>query len=343
MINQHCNFYTIICKLKKLAAVVAITFVLGGCYDRTDIEDIKNIALIIVDENTISYCTVTTEPEEKSYGYNVYEVETDDLYYGINSVSSQTGKEASLSHLEAILFTDKCSYEKLKKSVNSLLEGTNSHPKVMTAYIAGDAKSFFEQLNIPSDTSVNKLIGNVFHNRFGINTECTAMEISCALNFDISGRFVPVVYTDDDGNINFSGSMFVNSLGHIYVERSTTQFINASKTKGGMVYIDYENESVPVRCNEINFKTAQQNINCNAQLEIYSQKDDKKQAVSDYAKAVTDDIIAKKNNGFDLLNLQGEITKKFRDIPSFERYIKNNGGVQNWIKNIDVNIEIEVK
>ncbi len=328
--------------IKKLLFIFVFACLLCGCYDNTDIEDIKNISLIIADTNKISYCTITTEPEEKSYGYKVYNVATDDLYYGLNSIGEQTGKEVSLSHLEAIMFSRECDYQTVKKTINSLLEGTNSHPKVMTAFLDGDAAMFFDRLDIPSDTSVNKLISNVFNNRFQNTTRCTATELSCAMNFDVSGKAVPVVYADDEGNIQSIDSVFVNNYGFANLDVNTAQFLNAI---GGSreVYIDYNNVNVPVKCEEIKFDTSQNTIKCKVLFAISSGRDSTtKQAFSDFAKVVTDDIIAKKENGFDLLNLQVEIIKKFNNIPSFEKHMQKNGGVKNWLKNINLNIEIGV-
>ncbi len=329
--------------IKKCVFIFAFACLLCGCYDQTDIEDIKNVSLIIVDKGNISYCTITTEPEEKSYGYNVYNVTTDDLYYGINSICNQTGKEVSLSHLEAIVFTKNCEYNIVKKSINSLLEGTNSHPKIMTAFLDGDASAFFDKLSIPSDTTVNKLISNVFDNKFTSTTQCSAMELSCAMNFDMSGKCVPVVFLDNEGNIKSSESVFVNNYGFAELDATTTQFLNAAFGRGE-VYVNYNNATAPIVCKNINFATNLNNIDVNANLQICSgQSLGAKQAFSDFAKTVIDDIVVKKNNGFDLLNLQGQMAKKFNSISSFEQYIQNNGGVQNWLKNINVNIKAEVK
>lgn len=328
--------------IKRLSFIFVFACLLCGCYDHTDIEDIKNVALIIADTNKISYCTITTEPEEKSYGYKVYNVATDDLYYGLNSIGEQTGKEVSLSHLEAIMFSKECDYQTVKKTINSLLEGTNSHPKIMTAFLDGDSAMFFDRLNIPADTSVNKLISNVFYNRFESTIECSAMDLSCAINFDVAGKAVPVVFADEEGNINSTESVFVNNYGFASLDMNTTQFLNAIDSKE--VYINYNNINVPVECQNIKFTLSQNSIDCDAVLKIRSGSDSTtKQVVSDFVKAVTDDIIFKKNEGFDLLNMQGKIVKEFRDIPSFEKYIQKNGGVKNWLKNINLNIEIGVK
>ncbi len=328
--------------IKRLSFIFVFACLLCGCYDHTDIEDIKNVALIIADTNKISYCTITTEPEEKSYGYKVYNVATDDLYYGLNSIGEQTGKEVSLSHLEAIMFSKECDYQTVKKTINSLLEGTNSHPKIMTAFLDGDSAMFFDRLNIPADTSVNKLISNVFYNRFESTIECSAMDLSCAINFDVAGKAVPVVFADEEGNIKSTESVFVNNYGFASLDMNTTQFLNAIDSKE--VYINYNNINVPVECQNIKFTLSQNSIDCDAVLKIRSGSDSTtKQVVSDFVKAVTDDIIFKKNEGFDLLNMQGKIVKEFRDIPSFEKYIQKNGGVKNWLKNINLNIEIGVK
>ena len=329
--------------IKRLTFVFAFVSLLCGCYDSTDIEDIKNVALIIADNDKISYCTITTQSDEKIYGFKVYDIATDDLYYGINSIEEQTGKQVSLSHLEAIMFTTRCDYKAVKKIVNSLLEGTNSHPKVMTAFLVSDSAMFFDKLNIPSDTSVNKLIKNVFHNKFQATTECTAMDLSCAMNFDVAGERVPVVFADDDGNIKSNESMFVNNYGFAHIDEHTTQFLNAISSDGE-VYINYDNIIIPVKCRNIKFDLSQNNIDCNYVLEICSDSDKtSKQAITDFVKYVTDNITQKKKNGFDLLNLQGKIIKNFNSISSFEKYIQNNGGINNWLKNINLNIEIEVE
>ena len=57
-------------KCMMLVAALSFLFV-SGCYDMTDIENVKSISAIGVGETGITFCTVSTTPDEKIYGFDV--------------------------------------------------------------------------------------------------------------------------------------------------------------------------------------------------------------------------------------------------------------------------------
>ena len=315
--------------IKRLILIIISTAILSGCYDQTDIENLKNVSIICVDNSNIYFCCVTSKKDDNKYSYDLYTVNTDDLYYGIDNISKITGKVISLSHVEAIIFSDQCDYNHIKKTVNSLLEGTNTHPKIMTAFYNGNFKDFFETVKVPSDISISKFMDKILLNNNIVIPMCSAMELSCALNFDIPGYLVPLI-SINNGNIEVGESYFVNNKGINLINKTVTGITALINTKKGNAYIYWNNNYVPVEIENVRHIADKSNVNILIDL-----KDEKQKMIFDYYE---NEIYKLNREGLDLLGAENYLNKDFIDVKSKKEYF--NKSKKEWISSVKFDVEV---
>lgn len=315
--------------IKKLILIILLTAILSGCYDQTDIENLKNVSIICVDNSNIYFCCVTSKKDDNKYSYDLYTVNTDDLYYGIDNISKITGKVISLSHVEAIIFSDQCDYNHIKKTVNSLLEGTNTHPKIMTAFYNGNFEDFFETVKVPSDISISKFMDKILLNNNIVIPMCSAMELSCALNFDIPGYLVPLI-SINNGNIEVRESYFVNNKSINLINKTVTGITALINAKKGNAYIYWNNNYVSVEIENVRYNVDKSNVNILIDLKDINQK-----TIFDYYE---NEIYKLNREGLDLLGAENYLNKNFIDVNSKKEYLKKMKN--EWISSVKFNIEV---
>ena len=332
-------------KCTFISLVVLVALMLGGCYDMVDIEDIQSVAAICVDNGSIAYCTVSASPSEKEYSYDVYSIEGDNLYHGIDSISRQTGKVVSLSHLEAIMFSDDCSHQLVKENINALLSRTNSHPKAMAVYYEGAGKSFLEGISVSAKTGFAKHIRQVLENKYSKNTVCSAMELSYAMNFEGAGATVPVIGKDDDGNIIYTASVFTNSQDTMLLRKPVSDVLTALKNPGSGVYADI-GQPVELKCTEYNisYNKSENRVDVNAGFE-YNNVYNSEITDDDMGKMLNDGvnfILQQRLVGFDILDIYSRIKKSCISIPALEKHIYSAGGSAKAVQSVVVDATINV-
>lgn len=323
--------------IKKTIAVFMILLLLCGCYDKVDIENIKSIALICVDNSKMYYCSVSGDMAEKKYNYTVYPIQTDDLNYGLNYICEQTGKKMSLSHLDAMLFSTECNYNLVKKSVNALLQKTNTHPKVMTAFFNGSFKEIFENPNIDNDVSLGKTIDKILTNKYTYITKCSAMELSCAINFDSAGKSVPVINLNN-GQFEHYGSVYVDYFNMVYLDDVTTQFVELIKNKSAGNYVKFNNSDIFIDVSSVDINVNKQTAKLKINLNTKGIKD--KKMLVDAINHFKQNVVNLNNNGFDIFGLANYLNKSFKSIPDKNEYLKKYNGINGWISNLNLDIEV---
>ncbi len=328
------------CMLVFFAIIASI--MLGGCYDMVDIEDIQSVAAICVDNGSISYCTVSASPSEKEYSYQVYRFDGDNLYHGIDSISRQTGKIVSLSHLEAIMFAKDCTHKLVKDNINALLSRTNSHPKAMAVYYDGDGKSFLEGISVSAKTGFAKHIRQVLENKYAKNIVCSAMELSYAVNFEGAGATVPVIGEDNDGNIIYTGSVFANNTETILLENSVSDVLTALQNPGSSVYVDM-GQPVEIKCTafDISYDKSANSAEVTAVFEYNNAYTGI--ADSDIGKMLNDGLnylLKQRTEGYDIADMYSSIKKSCLSIPSLDKHISAAGGVANAVQNVKVDVTL---
>ena len=328
-----------------IAAVLSILFI-PGCYDMTDIENVKSISAIGVSKSSITFCTVTTTPDEKIYGFDVYEFETDNIYDGLNEISLTTGKEASISHLEAVLFEKDCPVE-IYKSISSVVAaGIESHPKVMTAISEIPVKELFESINIPSDTSLYKIISDVLNDKFVSVTECSMLDLYYGTNFS-KDAVVPVIRLNDDKNIEHCGCACITNNDIMFFNKDITKTINLLSHKNKPVF--YELPFGDVAVNMINLKAKFDKdtnflmIDVDLIYNLANHDKDAERKITDRIKSDIAKIIDYKDMGYDVFNIYKYVLKQFYTEKELKEFLNKNGGRENLLKSINYNIDVGIK
>ncbi len=332
---------------KYMMFVAALSFLfVSGCYDMTDIENVKSISAIGVSETTMTFCTVTTTPDEKIYGFDIYEFDTDNIYDGLNEISLTTGKEASISHLEAVIFEKDCPIEIYKSISSTVAAGIESHPKVMTAVSEISVKELFEDINIPSDTSLYKIISDVLNDKFASVTECNMLDLYYGTGFS-KNAILPVIKLNDDGNIEHTGSACIKEDDILLLDKDITKTVNLLSNKNKPVFYELPFGDTAVNLTDINanFDKDRNFLSFNIDL-VYNLTDadkDTEKKITDRIRSDIIKIINYKNTGYDVLNVYKYILKEFYTEKGLDEFVEKNGGRENFLKNINYNIDIGIK
>ena len=282
-----------------------------GCYDMTDIENIKSIAVIGVSNNEITYCTVSTTPDEKIFDFDVYPVKTDNIYDGMNKVSLLTGKEASLSHLEAVVFNRDCTFERINLICSEIVRGVESHPKVLTAFCDVNLNDFFEGIKIPSDTSLYKIISDVLDDRFASSVKCTVKDLYDGIKYSKCAT-VPVIDLDEDGNMNPAGSLCINDSSIMYFDNNITRTINLLLDGKKPVFypMSFGHVAVTLKEKKIRFSAFDKaEIKLHLIYNLADEDTKKEQEIERKIVSDTEKILDARNYGFDIINLKRELIK----------------------------------
>lgn len=329
-----------------LSAVFLGCIFISGCYDMTDIENVKSISAIGVGEDKITFCAVSTTPDEKIYGFDIYEFDTDNIYDGLNEISLTTGKEASISHLEAVIFEKDCPIEVYKNISSSVASGIESHPKVMTAVSEIPAKELFENINISSDTSLYKIISDVLIDKFASVTECNMLDLYYGTKYD-KNAVLPVISLNDEKNIEHSGSACVKKDNIMFFDEDITKTINLLLNKKKSVFYRLTSGDTAVNMTDFDVEFDKDkmllsiNINLTYNLSDFSKQTEKE--IEDRVKSDFTTIVDYKDMGFDVLNIYKYILNEFYTEKEFVRFSEKNGGRESILKNINYNINIDIK
>jgi hypothetical protein len=315
----------------------------SGCYDMLDIEDINALSAIFVDEESITYCTVSASPDEKDYNYALYTFDEDNIYQGINILSEKTGKKISLSHLEAIMFSVNCPNDKVKENINALLGKTNSHPKSLVAYYEGSGAELIRMLMEDADSGGGRYLRRFLDNRFSGIVPCRAVEFCYGVNFEGGGTVAPLI-SYENGNIINSGMVYTSVQGSVSIPRPYSDIVNGVINRSN--YVSYgEKSDCEIRCTAYDVMYDKRNNRADISAEFEYSGFGKNLQSDILGKDIRDGmeyIVSLKDSGFDVLDLYTEIKKSFYTIPSFERYIASQGGALGCVQNVEVNIKTGV-
>ena len=331
------------CKKSVFLLVVGLMCAnLCGCYDMSDIEDVSAVMAVFVDRDSITYCTVTASSEEKRYNYSLYETDNDNIYQGIHQLVVRTGKEISLSHIEAILFSVDCDNERVKDNLNALLGRTNSHPKAPVAYFEGDGYDFASKVTDIADNGDGKRLRQILDNRFSGAVVCNAMELCYALNYSASGVTAPVVAIAGDG-LTYTGVVYADSNRSVYIGKPYSDIVTAVLNKGETV--TYGEESpVEIRC--VSYDVTYEKSSNQADIEIRFEYGGYGSDGDGLGKSVGDGleyIYDLRKDGYDILHLYNFIKKSCYTITAFERFAESYGGVAACVGDMDVDIRLGIE
>lgn len=336
--------------MKKIIILIPIlTLFLSGCYDMTDIEDIETVTTVYIEPQKITYCTVTTIPDEKKYGYRLYTCETTDLFEGINEISLKTGKKISVAHLDSIIFTKECEPPLIKEVCNSAVDGNDFHPKIMTAFSDMSSDDFFAKLSVPEDTVLYRHISDVFHNKYAVVPQCTVIELYRSLQNENPGVNLPIFTPDANGNITTEGICHISHDKTVFYRSDFAETINLLENKDSTVYYSLDGEKIPVSLTGGKAEYDKDRHFIMLYMEItpdnIGKKTDKHTLtlLKNKIRSDTVKICNEKNNGFDILNLSREMLKKFVSEEEFNRYKEECGGFYPMLKKLNFDVEISIR
>ena len=333
--------------MKKIALPVLFSVIIfSGCYDMTDIENIKTVSAACVEPGKITYCTVTTTPGEKSYGFELYPVETEDLYEGLNSISLKTGKEISVSHLNALIFKKDCPVSLISTVCTSAINGSEIHPKVMAAFVDMEFDDFFDKMLLPGDTVMYKKISDVFRDRYAAVTQCTVTELYHGLKHESLGVNMPVFSLDAEGNIVSDGIGHVNVRDTGFFDRSIADTVCLLKNSGKPVYYNTGANSVAVKLvgGGVDFDRERNYISISLEVGVSGGgKPVSENTLRALEERISSDVIKicnQKNTGFDILNLNREMLRSFVSERDFTRYCSSKGGFYSMLTALEYDVHI---
>lgn len=334
--------------MKKLVFMIASTVILfSGCYDMTDIEDIKTVAAICVEPGKITYCTISTSPDEKNYGYELFCEYTEDMYEGLNNISLKTGKEISVSHLKAVMFKKECSLDLIDSVCTSAVGGSEFHPKVMTAFTDMDFEMFFNKMTLAPDTSMYRKISNVYDDRYAAVTQCTVMELYQGLQYEGLGVNIPVFTLDSYGNITADGICHINKDKKAFFDQNIADTVNLLENSGKAVYFKENGHSVATKISggKVRYNKDENHIYISLETELTEGGKSTDSVTAEKVKQrIYSDIILicnEKNRGYDILRLNREMLGKFISEKEYQKYKDSKGGFYNMLKNMDFDIEVK--
>ena len=337
--------------MKKSILFVLAVFLcsfLCGCYDKTEIEDIKTVSAVCVESGKITYCTITTSPGEKSYGFELYPVETEDLHEGLNSISVKLGKEISVSHLGAIMFKKDCPPSLIHSVCTSAAIGSEIHPKVMTAFVDMEFDEFFNKMSIPTDSLMYKKISDVLDDRYAAVTQCTVMDMYHALMHETLGANVPVIALDKDANISILGMGHISGNNVAFFDKPLADTVNLLENSGKSVYFRLSNISVAAKVigGHVDYDAKQNHMSISLDIGASgggkSVDDLSREELRERIYMDIQNILSQKNIGFDILHLNRQMQKKFLTEQKFIDFQNSNGGFSSMMKNLTIDINIFV-
>ena len=145
-------------KAKFILLALFIPFILSGCYDRYEIDNLAYVIAIGGDigennEINITYqiavpLKITGENSETGKAtYSTYTVTAPSLSIGNAVLNSQISKELNLSHVELIVYSEELARKGIEGHINVFLSHTEIRPSVIFAVCKGKAQDVLEKVS----------------------------------------------------------------------------------------------------------------------------------------------------------------------------------------------------
>lgn len=329
----------------KFLLCAAVCTLLCGCADMTDIEKIKSVAAIAVSDSAVTFCTASASAQEKTYDYEVYRFETDNIYDGMNMLSECTGKQASLAHLTAVLFEDGTSQNTIKNCVGSVVGGGESHPKAMAAFISCGAQEFFDGITVPSDSSMYRLLTDIPDDKFAAVTRCEMIELYYALNLD-DCALLPMFTVSGEGSIVQHGAVCVGTDAAVVTDSAVADAIGLAKDGSKPVYFTLSGGRAAVRTENRKIRFDKKSNTAHICLDVvynFGRGTNMKSAENELKQILTENLktaLELKNSGFDLLSLRRKAAREFMTEDGYRKYVSENGGGY-FLRSMKYEIEAE--
>lgn len=143
---------------KLIFLMLFIPFVLNGCYDRYELNNLAYVVAIGGDvgennEVNITYqvavpVKITGEGSDTSSGaYTTYTVSAPSLSIGNTKLNAQISKELNLSHVEVIVYSEELARKGTDGHMNVFVSNTEIRPKVNLVVCKGKAQDLLEKVS----------------------------------------------------------------------------------------------------------------------------------------------------------------------------------------------------
>lgn len=334
--------------MKKIFLMLLICIPLSGCYDMTEIEDIESVFAIYVENEGITYCTVTPGNEDKNYGAKIIKTDCINPNDGLNRISRENGKDVSVAHLGQIIFSKDCSAERIKEICDYVLAENEFHPKIMTAFSDVSAEDFINKISAQGNEAVYKKLKNFFNDKYAAVTKCSVTELNRATNHETLGANVPFVTIGENNQPTFAGLMHVCKDRIKHIDKSLWNTIALLENNHKEIYYQLKDTSTAVKLTGGKVKYYKENNHIDIYLEIYVSDNsvyENESRIEFIKTKINSDIIKilnEKNNGYDILKLGREMLKSFYTSEEFADQCKKYGDYMKMMENLDYNIEIKL-
>lgn len=143
---------------KFIILMLFIPFILNGCYDRFEVDDLAYVIAIGADvgENDqidITYqiavpLKITGENSETGKEtYTTYTVTAPSLSIGNNKINTQISKEVNLSHVKIIVYSEELARQDISGHMNVFLSQSDIRPKANFLVCKGRAQDLLEKVS----------------------------------------------------------------------------------------------------------------------------------------------------------------------------------------------------
>ena len=198
---------------KLIILMFFVPFILSGCYDRYELDNLAYVIAIGGDigennEVTITYqiavpLKITGENSETGTAtYTTYTVSAPSLSIGNTKLNAQISKELNLSHVEVIVYSEELAKKGVSGHVNVFLSHTEIRPRVNFVVCKGKAKDILEKVSPKLEVSPSRYYELLF-NASNYTSQTASSELinfyTAAQSIDRNGFGVYIKLEDESG------------------------------------------------------------------------------------------------------------------------------------------------
>lgn len=329
--------------MKKILILLSIIFLLSGCYDYTEIDDISIVSGIILDYMDNKYeLTIELLNNEKESKTVVYKTSCKEIETCILEISNESNKEIFISHQKALILTDR-TVNKDVDFYDYFLRNSKSKMNYYVYYISDEYKDLLFKDNKDNVSFYLKDIIDYNTKDYSSLIKLSFIDMIQKISEKGIINIYPNIIVKDDKVIIDSLIAF-NDTNKVILNNNESIFYNiiSNNTNLTSINVPCEKGSFSLNINrsksnyeynnnlEINIKEKAKlsNYNCN-----YDLNDDKtinklENLANNYLKEQTNNIIKlSQNNNIDFLGLERYIykhNKKEIDLSKIKVEINTN-------------------
>ncbi len=145
-------------KLFKILIICLLPFLITGCYDRKELDDLAYVIALGMDKGENENLNITyqiaiplkisgTDSKSGKENYTNYTVSAPSLYLGNSEVNTLTSKEVNLSNVKLIVYSEDLAKEDLTGHISELIANVDIRPKTTLAICKGKSEDFLSEIS----------------------------------------------------------------------------------------------------------------------------------------------------------------------------------------------------